>query len=74
MRIVIQSSRSDTESNGVALQAELLEAVRLLDRKRLWTASASVFDESMVIALERDSDSDLAIEALSGAGFRVSFF
>jgi hypothetical protein len=74
MRIVIQSSPSEIESNGVALQLELLEAVRLLERNRLRTASADVFQESMVIALERDSDSNRAVEALTVAGFRVSFF
>jgi hypothetical protein len=74
MRIVIKSSPSETESNGVKLQSELLEAVRLLERNRLRTATANVFQESMVIALERDSDSDRAVEALMGAGFRVSFF
>jgi hypothetical protein len=58
----------------VALQLELLEAVRLLERNRLRTASADVFQESMVIALERDSDSNRAVEALTVAGFRVSFF
>jgi hypothetical protein len=71
---VIQSSPSEIESNGVALQLELLEAVRLLERNRLRTASADVFQESMVIALERDSDSNRAVEALTVAGFRVSFF
>jgi hypothetical protein len=74
MRIVIQSSPGGVESNGVALQSELLEAVRLLDRNRLRTASASVFQESMVIVLERENDSDRAIEALTYAGFRVSSF
>jgi hypothetical protein len=74
MRIVIQSSPAETESNGVALHSELLEVVRLLDRNRMPTASASVFQESLIIALERDSDSDRALEALTGAGFRVSFF
>jgi hypothetical protein len=38
------------------------------------TASADVFNETMVIALERDSDSDKAMAALAGAGFRVSTF
>ena len=74
MRIVIQSSPSEKESNGVALHSELLEVVRLLDRNRMKTASASVFQESLIIALERDSDSGRALEALTGAGFRVSFF
>ena len=58
----------------MALQSEFLEAVRLLDRNRLPAASANVFPESIVIALERDSDSNRAIEALTGAGFLVSSF
>ena len=74
MRIVLRTSQSDVASNGVALQSELLEAVRLLDRNRLPAASADVFQESIVIALERDSDSRRAIDALTGAGFRVSSF
>lgn len=74
MRIVIQSSPGGVESNGVALQSELLEAIRLLERNRLRTASASVFQESMVSVLERENDSNNAIEALMGAGFRVSSF
>ena len=74
MRIVLQTSQNGLESNGVALQSELMEAVRLLDRNRLPAASANVFQESIVIALERDSDSSRAIEALTGAGFRVSSF
>ena len=74
MRIVLRTSQKDVESNGVALQSELLEAVRLLDRNRLRAASADVFQESIVIALERETDSDRAVEALTGAGFRVSSF
>jgi hypothetical protein len=75
MRIVLQTSfQTGVESNGVALQSELLEAVRLLDRNRLPAASANVFQESIAIALERDRDSNRAIETLTGAGFRVSSF
>jgi hypothetical protein len=74
MRIVLRSSASGAASNGVALQSELLEAVRLLDRNFVATATADVFQESMVIALERENDSTRAIEALTIAGFRVSSF
>jgi hypothetical protein len=74
MRIVIQHSPAGVESDGAALESELLEAVRLLDRNRVRTASASVFQESMVIVLERENDSDQAIETLMEAGFRVSSF
>ena len=74
MRIVIHSALGGTGSNGVALQSELQEAVRLLDRNRMRTASADVFEESMVIVLERDHDSGPAVEALRVAGFRVSSF
>jgi hypothetical protein len=74
MRIVIRSTPNATESNGVLLQSELREAVRLLDRHRMQTVSADVFNETMVIALEHDSDSDKAMAALAGAGFRVSTF
>jgi hypothetical protein len=62
MRIFIQSARGGTESNGVALQSEVKEAVRLLDRNRMRTASADVFEESMVIVLERENDSRPAIQ------------
>ncbi len=74
MRIVLRTSENDMESNGVALRSELLEALRLLERNRLPDASADFFKESIGMAVEPETDSDRAVEALTGARFKVSYF